>query len=58
MGAVCGSCVGLYVGELCGAVGGSCVGEGLHKGAVWGGGVVHGDLWGELCGGLWPNIVG
>ena len=20
--------------------------------------LVHGDLWGELCGGLWPNIVG
>ena len=39
-GAVCGSCVGLYVGELCGAVGGSCVGE-----MVWGKGCIR-----ELCG--------
>ena len=34
------------MGELCG---GKCMGEGLHRGAVWGGAVVHGDLCGGSC---------
>ena len=64
-GAEWGSCVGGSVwdkgciGELCG---GKCMGEGLHRGAVWGGTVVHGDLCAGSCvagcGRLLPSFLG